>query len=98
MTRTFLMLGLITSLGACATSFADTTTDAGPIGVSALTELQAGIWVDPTGCEHWIIDDGAEGYLSARLQRNGRPVCGSTAPPTYATGPFRGGQDINDGL
>ena len=69
------------------------------IGRSALTELQAGIWVDPGGCEHWIIDDGVEGYLSQRLQRNGRPVCsGTVAPPTYATGPFRGGQDVNDPL
>jgi len=22
-----------------------------------LTELKAGIWVDPNGCQHWIIDD-----------------------------------------
>ena len=29
-----------------------------------LTELKAGIWVDPNGCQHWIIDDGIEGYLS----------------------------------
>ena len=26
-----------------------------------LTELQAGIWIDPNGCHHWIIDDGVEG-------------------------------------
>lgn len=34
-----------------------------------------GIWVDPDGCEHWVMDDGAEGYMSPHLQRNGLPVC-----------------------
>ena len=33
------------------------------------------IWVDPDGCEHWVMDDGAEGYMSPHLQRNGHPVC-----------------------
>ncbi|HHL20628.1 MAG TPA: OmpA family protein, partial [Aliiroseovarius sp.] len=23
-----------------------------------------GIWVDPDGCEHWVMDDGAEGYMT----------------------------------
>ena len=22
------------------------------------------IWVDPDGCEHWVMDDGWEGYMS----------------------------------
>jgi hypothetical protein len=26
-----------------------------------LTELQAGIWIDPNGCHHWIIDDDVKG-------------------------------------
>ena len=25
----------------------------------SLTQLVAGIWVDPNGCDHWIIDDGS---------------------------------------
>lgn len=33
------------------------------------------IWVDPDGCEHWVMDDGAEGYMSAHLTRDGKPVC-----------------------
>ena len=33
------------------------------------------IWVDPDGCEHWVMDDGAEGYMDARLTRQGLPVC-----------------------
>jgi len=33
------------------------------------------IWIDPDGCEHWVMDDGAEGYMDARQTRDGRPVC-----------------------
>jgi hypothetical protein len=56
-----------------------------------LSQMRAGIWVDPNGCDHWIIDDGVEGYLSARLDKYGKPVCSGTAPPTIATGDFKGG-------
>lgn len=60
-----------------------------------LTELRAGIWVDPNGCDHWIIDDGVEGYLSARLdRRTGKPVCSGIAPPTQTTGTFKGGSTV----
>ena len=34
-----------------------------------------GIWIDPDGCEHWAMDDGAEGYMSPVRDREGRPVC-----------------------
>jgi len=33
------------------------------------------IWIDPDGCEHWVMDDGFEGYMSPRRTRDGRPVC-----------------------
>lgn len=33
------------------------------------------IWIDPDGCEHWVRDDGWEGYGSNRLTRDGTPVC-----------------------
>lgn len=33
------------------------------------------IWVDPDGCTHWVMDDGAEGYMSPRRNRDGSPVC-----------------------
>lgn len=33
------------------------------------------IWVDPDGCEHWVMDDGAEGYMSAHVTPDGKPVC-----------------------
>ncbi len=33
------------------------------------------IWVDPDGCEHWVMDDGAEGYMSTHVTPEGQPVC-----------------------
>ncbi len=52
-------------------------------------QMKAGIWVDPNGCDHWIIDDGAEGYLSQRLDRYGKPVCSGVAPPNTTVGQFK---------
>lgn len=45
------------------------------------SEWDMGIWTDPRGCTHWIYDDGAEGYMSQRLDANGRPVCPGVSPP-----------------
>jgi len=33
------------------------------------------IWVDPDGCEHWVMDDGWEGYMTPNVSRQGIPVC-----------------------
>ena len=33
------------------------------------------IWVDPDGCEHWVMDDGLEGYMTPHVTRQGKPVC-----------------------
>ena len=33
------------------------------------------IWVDPDGCEHWVMDDGWEGFMSPKLDRDGMPTC-----------------------
>ena len=63
-----------------------------------LSNLVAGIWVDPNGCDHWIIDDGIEGYLSERLTPDGRPVCSGVAPPSTAVGPFMQGTNVADPL
>lgn len=37
-------------------------------------------WVDPDGCEHWVMDDGAEGYMSPKYHADGRPACGGAQP------------------
>jgi outer membrane protein OmpA-like peptidoglycan-associated protein len=36
---------------------------------------EATVWIDPDGCEHWVMDDGFEGYMSPHRTRDGRPVC-----------------------
>ncbi|MGR3637605.1 MAG: OmpA family protein [Shimia sp.] len=33
------------------------------------------VWVDPDGCEHWVMDDGVEGYMTPHVNRQGVPVC-----------------------
>jgi outer membrane protein OmpA-like peptidoglycan-associated protein len=33
------------------------------------------IWVDPDGCQHWVMDDGFEGFMTPHVTRDGRPVC-----------------------
>lgn len=74
---------------------ADKTLDRG-FDKKHLSQLQAGIWIDPTGCDQWIIDDGVEGYLSARLDQYGKPVCSGVADPTYTVGDFKGGSRVRD--
>ncbi|KHA53336.1 OmpA family protein [Sulfitobacter geojensis] len=55
-----------------------------PTSADAQTRSQGGrdkgvytptIWVDPDGCEHWVMDDGAEGYMTPHTTRQGIPVC-----------------------
>jgi len=60
-----------------------------------LSTLVAGIWIDPNGCDHWIIDDGIEGYLSQRVDPYGKPVCTGHGAETVASGPFKQGSDVN---
>lgn len=76
---------------------ADKTRDRGT-DQKHLSQLVAGIWVDPNGCDHWIIDDGVEGYADARRDKYGKHVCSNAAPPETATGPFKNGTFIFDPL
>ncbi len=90
-----LVLGAVTLVTACEDfqlreQGPDKSVDRG-IDKKNLSELQAGIWVDPNGCDHWIIDDGVEGYLSQRLDPQGKPVCSGVAPPTQTVGDFKTG-------
>ena len=61
------------SLSACVCT-TDTTRDFG-VDAGDLSAMKAGIWIDPNGCDHWIIDDGVEGYMTPRLRPDGTPVC-----------------------
>ncbi len=69
-------------------------------GVNAhhLSTMVAGVWIDPEGCDHWIIDDGVEGYLTPRLTPDGLPVCSGVAAPNSAIGPYHEGTPVRDGL
>lgn len=89
-----LALGAGMALAACDDKN-DKTVDRG-FDAKPLSQLQAGIWVDPNGCDHWIIDDGIEGYLSQRLDKYGKPVCSGVAPPGTAVGPFKSGSPVAD--
>ncbi|MCR9068233.1 MAG: hypothetical protein NXH79_05260 [Rhodobacteraceae bacterium] len=54
---------------------------------SPLSELEAGIYIDPDGCHIWMIDDGLEGYWSRRRDPvSGLPVCTEIAPPNSIVG------------
>lgn len=50
----------------------------GGLGDGNGSELRATIWVDPDGCEHWVMDDGLEGFMSSHLDKDGNPVCRSS--------------------
>lgn len=54
----------------------------------SLQEMIAGVWIDGNGCEHWIIDDGIEGYMSTRYGPDGLPYCPPENEP-FTTRGFR---------
>lgn len=89
------LFGLALTLAGCIDDKQDKTVDRG-FDSKHLSELKAGIWIDPNGCDHWIIDDGVEGYLSQRLDKYGKPVCSGAAPPNTAIGPFKSGSPVAD--
>lgn len=90
-----LVLCAASLVAGCVDNKRNKTVDRG-IDSKHLSQLQAGIWIDPNGCDHWIIDDGAEGYLSQRLDKYGKPVCSGTAPPNTATGAYKSGSTVSD--
>lgn len=64
------------ALSACESTFGGgkDTVDTGFDG-GFLSDGVANVWVDPDGCQHWYIDDGLEGYMTPRLNRDGTPKC-----------------------
>jgi outer membrane protein OmpA-like peptidoglycan-associated protein len=64
-----------------------------------------GIWVDPDGCEHWVMDDGLEGFMTPHVRRDGTPVCRRgnmcatmNADQFFASGSARVGADQRESL
>ncbi|SHH94880.1 hypothetical protein [Marivita hallyeonensis] len=100
MIKPVVIVAALAGLAACENPSEDKSVDRG-WDDKPLSELQAGIWIDPNGCDHWIIDDGVEGYLSPRLDPRGRPVCSGTPQDrNTAIGDFKGGSTsiIGDAL
>jgi len=63
----------------------------------SLSELEAGIYIDPDGCHIWMIDDGVEGYWSRRLDPvSGLPVCTPIAAPNSIVGDIDRGSSFRD--
>ena len=92
--KSILALAAFGLLAACEIG-PDKTYDRG-IDKKHLSQLVAGVWSDPEGCDHWMIDDGVEGYLMSRLDKYGKPVCSGVSPPNVVTGPFKSGSPIPD--
>ena len=57
------------------------STDRRVIGKYPTLNLEMSLWTDPRGCQHWVRDDGGEGFMSERLDHRGRPVCPGAAQP-----------------
>lgn len=47
----------------------------GDRGEVVFEEYTPTIWIDPDGCEHWVFDDGFEGFMTPHRRRDGSPVC-----------------------
>ncbi|MBU2934593.1 MULTISPECIES: OmpA family protein [Pacificibacter] len=59
-----------------ATAFVGTAAQAQVISGTVNGERYAPtIWIDPDGCEHWVMDDGVEGYMDLKVDRQGNPTC-----------------------
>ena len=46
-----------------------------PVAAQEGLSYEPTIWIDPDGCEHWVMDDGFEGFMSPHRNRDGTPVC-----------------------
>lgn len=83
----------IASLSACGYgNKVDKTVDRG-FDSKGLSQLKAGILINPDGCDTWLIDDGVEGYWMNRLDKYGKPVCSGRAAPGTVIGDFKRGSD-----
>ena len=78
MIRGVMVIFAAAALAACERSGDDSSVTDGGIDGGSLRDGVANVWVDPDGCQHWYIDDGIEGFMSPRLNRDGTPKCQDT--------------------
>jgi len=91
-----LVLGACTSGGGNGPRLIAIGEDTG-IDPGNLSQLEAGIYIDPDGCHIWMVDDGFEGYWSRRLDPvSGLPVCTPVAPANSVIGDISQSPGITD--
>lgn len=73
--RSLMVVLASAALAACESTGNDGDVTFGSLQAGKLRDGVASVWVDPDGCQHWYIDDGIEGYMSPRLNRDGTPKC-----------------------
>lgn len=74
MFKKFPYLAIACALVLAGCSNGPSNTDSG-VDDNSLEAMTAGIWIDGNGCDHWIIDDGVEGYMTPRVDPEGKPIC-----------------------
>lgn len=74
------IVAIVMALGAVSACSDSTDRDFG-VDSGTTEKFAAGIWIDGNGCDHWIIDDGIEGFMSPRLATDGRPICREGSVP-----------------
>lgn len=67
--------GVMSGIAAAALTTAVMTGAASAQNTTTDEDYTPTIWVDPDGCEHWVMDDGWEGYMTPHTNRQGIPVC-----------------------
>lgn len=70
MKKIIVLFTLLSAIGGYSSVNADELLAPGP--------YKAGIWVDPDGCQHWVMDLGIEGMMSPVLNFDGSPQCGKS--------------------
>ncbi len=71
-----MIVAVMALCGAMTAGFAGMASAQGNKAVKGVGEIyEPTIWVDPDGCEHWVMDDGAEGFMTPHVRRDGTPVC-----------------------
>lgn len=77
-TRSVMLVLVAGALVACERTGDNNDVTDGGLDGGFLRDGVANVWIDPDGCQHWYIDDGLEGYMTPRLNRDGRPKCQDT--------------------
>lgn len=73
--RSVMLVLVAGALTACERSGDNNDVTDGGVDGGFLRDGIANVWIDPDGCQHWYIDDGLEGFMTPRMNRDGTPKC-----------------------